>query len=632
MGDPNVRGVDDEGALRHFTEALLGDLRALERLLPTPLVERGVARLGAEQELFLVGPNGRPLPVAPAVLASADDPRLTPEIARFNLEANLTPRRLAGPSLSALHDELREVVAIARTAASREGADVVLAGILPTLEPRDLDPASFSPGPRYLALDEAVRAARGEDARIHIEGIDELELRTSSVLLEACNTSFQLHLQVDPESFARSYNLAQWIAAPLLAIGAGSPLLFDRRLWRETRIALFRQSVDARSAALRARGGRARVSFGDAWIRESILELFRDDVARHRPLVVNDAENDAEATVARGEVPSLRALRLHAGTVWRWNRGCYGTHVDDEGSPRAHLRIECRVLPSGPSLTDEVANAALFYGLMIGGAEAFGDPAATMPFEAARETFLAAARTGLQTELALPDGTRANAATLLRERLIPLAREGLREAGVDANDADHYLGVLDARVRERRTLSAWLLEGHRALADRRPAERSAKLTNALRVAQEADAPIHTWPACADVAVQTHAPGDESVRAIMSSDLFTLRPGDTLDLAATMMAWRHVRHVPVEDAEGHLLGLLELRTWLTAIARGTESPTVREVMRVDPPTITPDASAHDALRRLLETGASALPVVDEGRLVGLVTERDLLHHAARMLER
>lgn len=636
MGDPDVHRARDEAEYRRFTAALLGDLRALERLLPSALVERGVRRLGAEQELFLVGPTGRPAPVAPAILERGVDPRLTPEIARFNLEANLTPRPLAGASLSALHAELREVLAIVRAQAEAEGAAPLLVGILPTLEPRDLQAASFSPGTRYVALDEAVRRARGEDAPphlVHIEGIDELALNAPSVLLEGCNTSFQVHLQTDPEHFARDYDLAQWASAPLLAAAAGSPLLFDRRLWRETRIALFRQSVDARSPAHRAREGRARVSFGDAWVKESILELFREDVARHRPLVVNDAEDVSEAAVLRGEVPALRALRLHAGTVWRWNRGCYGTHLADDGTPRAHLRIECRVLPAGPTLVDEVANAALFLGLMLGGAEEYGDPGRTLPFEAAREAFLAAARTGLGAELVLPDGSRGAAQTLLRERLIPLARQGLREAGADASEVDHYLDVVDARVRERRTLSAWLLEGHRDLADERPTARSAKLTLALRDAQRSDAPIHTWESCAQVAARapdTSVPHDLRVRAIMSTDLITLRPADRLDLAASLMAWRDVRHVPVEDDAGKLLGMLDLRSWLAAVAAGHPPDAVRDVMDAEPARLDPDAPATEALRLLRERKVSALAVVDEDRLVGIVTERDLLALTARVL--
>lgn len=631
MGDHEVRGAHDEVDLRRFTAALLGDLRALERLLPTERVERGVRRLGAEQELFLIGPTGRPTPIAPAILARGIDPRLTPEIARFNLEANLTPRLLQGACLSELHAELREVLAMVRTQARREGAEVLLVGILPTLEPHDLDPASFSPGTHYVALDQAVQRTRGEDAHIHIEGVDELSLRASSVLLEACNTSFQVHLQTDPEHFARDYNLAQWASAPLLAASAGSPLLFDRRLWRETRIALFRQSVDVRSAAHRAREGRSRVSFGDAWVNESILELFRDDVARHRPLVVNDAEDESEAAFARGEVPSLRALRLHAGTVWRWNRGCFGTHVDDAGEPRAHLRIECLVLPAGPTLVDEVANAALFYGLVLGAAEELGDPARTLPFEATREAFLAAARTGLGAELVMPDGTRGAASTLLRERLIPLARRGLRAAGVDANEADHYLDVVDARVRERRTLAAWLLEGHRDFADEKATVRSSKLTLALLDAQKDDTPIHTWPACRTIEGHERAT-DLRVRAIMSTDLITIRPGDRLDLATSVMAWREVRHVPVEDDAGTLLGMLDLRSWLSAmVADGNAAhDSVREVMDASQVVVDPEAPAMEALRLLREHGVSALAVVDEGRLIGIVTERDLLMLTARIL--
>ncbi|MBX3249082.1 MAG: CBS domain-containing protein [Myxococcales bacterium] len=633
MGDPNVFDALDEERVARFTATLLGDLRALERLLSTDVVERGVTRIGAEQELFLVDDRGRAAPVGPQILSRCADPRLTPEIARFNLEANLSPRPLAGGSLGALHAELREVVDVARAHAASVGARVVLVGILPTLERADLEPTNFSPGTRYTLLDDATRRARGgSDAPVHIEGVDELALSCSSVMLEACNTSFQLHLQVDPERFAALYNVAQWASAPLLAAAAGSPLLFDRRLWRETRIALFRQSVDGRSEAHRARGAPARVSFGESWVRDSVLERFREDVSRHRVLVTNDAPDDAEARLDAGEVPMLRALRLHAGTVWRWNRGCYGVHVDEAGRTRAHLRIENRVLPAGPSLMDEVANAALFYGLMIGAHETWGDPAARMPFEAVREGFLAVARTGLGSELALPDGRRGGAQEMLREHLVPLAREGLRHAGVDAAEADAYLDVIDARVGKRRTLASWLLEGHRAFGGARAPARSERLVAALATAQANDRPIHEWPDCADVEVTIAPRAAPRVRDIMSSDLFTLRVEDAVDLAASVMGWRHVRHVPVEDGEGRLCGMITHRDLFELLGRHDRPRTVREVMQPAPPTVGPDEPAELALARLLERGVSALAVVDGERLVGIVTERDLLELTAQVLGR
>ncbi|HEX9885862.1 MAG TPA: hypothetical protein VGA70_05215, partial [Longimicrobiales bacterium] len=343
------------GAIRTFTKALLRDLQALEQMLRQGMIESGVRRIGLEQEMFLVGEDWRPSPVAVEVLELlGDDAPFTTELARFNLEMNVDPQVLVGPCFRTLEREIGVLLDRVRTAASEVGARVCLTGILPTLAKSDLDMDNITPRHRYFALNEALNRMRGgESYRLRIEGTDELNIEHDSVMLEACNTSCQVHLQVSADEFARFYNVAQVVAAPVLASAVNSPLLFGKRLWAETRIALFQQSIDTRGASIDYREVAPRVRFGEGWVRQTVTELFREDIARFRVLLSAPVEGDSVEALARGEIPGLMALQLHNSTVYRWNRPCYGI---SDGKP--HLRIECRVLPSGPTVRDEVANAA----------------------------------------------------------------------------------------------------------------------------------------------------------------------------------------------------------------------------------------------------------------------------------
>src|SRR6185503_8846880 len=288
-----------------------------------------------------------------------DDARLTTEIARFNLEANLTPLKLENDCFTRMQCELEELLDLARKGAATQDADVFLSGILPTLQKSDLTLDNLTPVARYHELDRGIIRLRGGPLSIHIKGLDELHLTHDNIMMESCNTSFQVHFQSNAREFANQYNIAQAITAPVLAVAVNSPLLFGQRLWQETRVALFQHSTDERSRPQLARNQPTRVNFGDRWLENSVVELFHDQITRFRPIMIAQPDENPFAVLARGETPSLSALRLHNGTVWRWNRACYGV---TEGV--AHLRIENRALPSGPTVVDEIANAAFFTGLM----------------------------------------------------------------------------------------------------------------------------------------------------------------------------------------------------------------------------------------------------------------------------
>lgn len=618
----------DPRELRSFTQAVLRDLDALEALIDAGLIESGVRRAGLEQEMFLVHADGRPAPVAPAVLQRAKDPRLTSELATFNLEANLEPVPLNGGFLRTLEHELRSVLRSVDEAAQSEDARVLLTGILPTLRRDDLTPRHMSPEPRYEQLNRALMKARGGSYVSYIRGLDELETRHESVMFESANTSFQVHLQVSAPEFAGLYNLAQLITAPLLAAAVGSPLLFGHRLWHETRVAVFEHSADARSSAAQARGAVGRVSFGDRWLDDSALELFREDAARQRVLLTREHESDPLTLVREGQAPRLRALTLHNGTVWRWNRACYGV-----ADGVAHLRIENRVLPAGPTLLDEMANAALFWGAMLGLRGEAARVSRRVAFDVAKQNFLGTARQGLISNLGWLDGRTVTAQELLLSELLPAAHAGLIEAGVPMEDRDRYLGTIEERVKSGRTAARWFLDSFAALrSSRSPLAAATTLTTALMEKQREDDPVHRWPAL-QLPPTSAPPRSPPVSEIMTTDVFTVRPEDVIDLATSVMSWKRIRHVPVESEDGRLVGLLSHRTVLAALAKreqDDEPRAVRDLMEEDLPTVEPDLDALAALDQLLDTGASCLLVVTDGRLVGLVTERDLLRFAARTL--
>ena len=627
MGVHDVVPLDGVG-VQQFQRALLDDVRALDRLLTDGLIESGPTRIGAEQEMFLVDGRERPAAIAMQVLELAADPRLVTEIALFNLEANLTPRVFAGRCLSELHAELVELVELARRCARAHDGDVVLTGILPTLRHDDLDLDAMTPAPRYRALADAMARLRGEDFRIHIKGIDEIELVHPTVMLEAANTSFQLHWQVNPAAFARSYNLAQLITAPVLAACANSPLLFGQRLWDETRIALFQQSVDPRALLQKARQAPSRVGLGERWVERSVLELFREDIETHRPLIGGpQLPENSLAALARAEVPELATLRMHNGTVYRWNRPCYGVALG-----RAHLRIEFRAFPAGPTVDDEMATAALLYGLMARGTAIWDDPRHHLEFAAVQEGFSAAARHGLRASLPWIDGTVRSAQALLSEVLLPEAERGLRDAGIDPDDASRWLSIVAARVDSGQTGATWIRRSLSGMPQRGGQdERMRALVRAMRQHTDEGLPGHAWPLCTIGDADIAAGAAQCVGEIMTTRLLTVRENDLLDFADAMMRWRHVRHVPVEDERGHSIGVITAASLLRAVGeRPVAELGVRDAVIPWPAHLERTTTLLRAMEMLRLHGVSALPVLDDGVLVGLVTERDLLRAAESVL--
>ncbi len=616
--------------LRAFTKALLDDLEALQILLRSGRFEHGRCRIGAEQELFLVDRRMQPAMASLQVLEKLDTEQVVTELGLFNLEINLSPLDFDGDCLSRMEREAEDLLAEVSRAARTLGIRVLLTGILPTLRKRDLTLDAMTPNPRYRELNRATVEARGGSFRMNIKGLDDLSVTHDNVMFEACNTSFQIHLQVDADQFAPLYNMAQAITAPCIAAATNSPVFLQHRLWHETRLALFQQSVDSRSDFHQARKTPPRVVFGDRWIRESVHEIFRDDIARFRVFIARDTGPSSLELMREGQVPPLKALCMHNGTVYRWNRPCYGLK---DGVP--HLRIEHRALPAGPTVMDQVSNAAFFYGLMMALPKEYGEIANNLAFDDAKMNVTAAARYGLEAQLRWADGRKHTASDLILNHLLPLAREGLQDKELRNSDIDRYLGTIEERVRSGRTGSQWLLDSLGHMGDRgRPEERYRTVTSAMYERFLEGAPVHRWPLAELEDDWDWLDGYKTVDQMMVTDMFTVRQGDLVDLAANLMDWERIRHVPVEDRDGKLVGLVTNRQLLRLVSRPrSEGPAaVEEIMVRNPITIQPDTTTVEAIQSMRRNKVSCLPVVDnDGKLMGMVSERDFVHLTAKLLD-
>jgi len=636
MGVAKVRLPGSKEQQQLFTRKILCDLQALEYMLDKDWFETDITRIGAEQEMCLV--DSRTYKAAPINLEILeqlkDRPWLDTELARFNLETNLTPREFTGKAFSEMQQELDSQLAIIRLAAKQHSADVLLTGILPTLRKFDLELGNLTPRPRYKALIEAINAQKNDAGgfEINLKGIDELLVKHDSPLLEAANTSFQVHLQVTPANFVKYYNISQVITAPVMATAANSPIVFGRRLWHENRIALFQQALDTRRTHDHMRERTARVSFGKGWIDKSILDIYREDLTRYRMLLAADIDDDSLMQVRNGEVPSLLALQVHNSTVYRWNRPCYGI---SEG-PKPHLRIENRVLPAGPTTLDEIANAALWLGAVEGFALEFDDIRKHITFEDIADNFAKAAQYGMDTKFNWGTESKIPAKDLLLSEIVPRARKGLEAKGVDSSDIDHYMGIIEDRVKKMSTGARWQLRSFTKLRERVSRDEAlSNITAAMLDNQAKGVPIHNWTLPDVDTFSRYAPSKLLVEEFMETDIVTCQGSDLIDLVAEIMDWRKIRYMPVEDDDGDLCGLITSRLLLRHLVRkGTlsepDKAVVEDIMVTKPFTIHPSATITQAMEVMREKRIGCMPVVKGNELIGIITEMDFLRISGRLI--
>jgi hypothetical protein len=445
---------------------------------------------GLELEIYLIESDGEPAMRNAEVLANLADPLFQTELGQFNLEINVPPRLISGNGFDQYERVLRESLERANARALKADAQLVLIGVLPTITQRHTVLENLSPDQRYRALNDQIFASRGEDIALDIRGTERLQAYTDSIAPEAACTSVQFHLQVAPEDFASYWNAAQAIAGPQVAVGANSPYLFGKRLWAETRIPLFEQATDTRSDELKAQGVRPRVWFGERWIT-SIFDLFEENVRYFPALLPICEEEDPVEVYHAGGIPELSELRLHNGTVYRWNRPVY-----DIMNGRPHLRVENRVMPAGPTVVDLLANAAFYFGLVRELAEADRPVWTQLTFSQAEENFHGAARDGMAARMFWPRLGELPVTDLIMDKLLPMAHAGLDRFGVAPASRDRLLGIIEQRCLTGRNGSTWqtstveYLQRYRNL-DRPDALREMLHRYATHLA--GNEPVHTWP-------------------------------------------------------------------------------------------------------------------------------------------
>jgi gamma-glutamyl:cysteine ligase YbdK (ATP-grasp superfamily) len=475
-----------------FGRALEENLAVLNELLATPGFGTGPHSLGAELEIYIVDSQGRPLHVNQEILAAADDEQLTLELNRYNLEFNLSPHQINETPFAATEREIIAKLSAVGQVAARFGGRVVPIGILPTLRQSDFGAHCITDRQRYHALVHQLLARRGEKFRIDIHGEDPLLMEMADITLEGANTSFQVHYRVNPADYADTFNAIQLMTPLALAIGANSPTLFGHDLWRETRIPLFKQSIDTRKQDRYGWKEPARVNFGQGWARRNAQELFAEVVRIYAPLLPIRAQHSSGEQLRKGITPSLSELRLHQSTVWLWNRPVYD---DVDGG---HLRIEMRALPAGPTPIDMVANAAFLIGLAEGVRPRIDQLLPAIPFNIAEYNFYRAAQHGLDAKLIWPEfgqsKYREQPICTVIENLLPTAREGLHAIGIAADEAQRYMWVIEERLRRRQTGASWQRAKLAALKQDMPLDAALhQLLEEFMGYSAQNLPVAEWP-------------------------------------------------------------------------------------------------------------------------------------------
>ena len=470
MGQEITDSRFDRAAFVEFKRRLDDETALLKDWLAQGRLRSSQRRFGFEVEGWLVDRYGRPAAHNQSFLDAVDDEFVVPELARFNFEINSAPANLATGALDRMHDALLARWQRCETVASDLDLRPLLIGILPTVRSQDLSMENMSPLMRYRAInDQIFRLRGGAPIVLDIHGAEDLSHEHKDVMLEAGTTSLQIHVEVDAGEAARAFNTCKMISAVTVGAAANSPYLFERELWRETRIPLFEQAVSVGGSDYSK-----RVTFGIKYARESVLECFEANRMRY-PVILPDLMDAPREALAH--------LRLHNGTIWRWNRPLIG--IDEAGVP--HCRIEHRVVAAGPTARDVIANTALFLGLfeaLMRSSQALEE---SLPFEVARANFYAAARTGLAAELRWLDGKRHTLAQLLDEQLLSVAGDGLRAAGLRQAEIDYWLGIIRGRVERRMTGAdwqvAWVAKHGRHFQH---------LVDAYAEYQASDRPVHEW--------------------------------------------------------------------------------------------------------------------------------------------
>ena len=617
MGILKVTKLNTKEEKASYIYQLIKDIEALDIMIKEGLIEKKPIRIGVEQEFCLVNNNFLPKNNSLDILKEIDDNHFTTEIGNYNLEINLSPLELKEDCFSELHHQLSSLLKKAKISAEKKDTKIILTGILPTISLKHIKEENMTPIQRYYVLNEAIKESRKQDFYIHIKGVDEVNLLQDSVMLEGCNTSFQMHLQINPDDFIESYNWAQAISGPILSTCTNSPLLFGKELWSETRIALFSQSVDTRANSFLLNQKQSRISFGNDWSKGSVADIYRDNISRFRSLVTSEFTKDSIEMLKNNETPKLMALCLHNGTIYRWNRPCYGI-----GKGKPHLRIENRYIPSGPTVADEIANMMFWVGVMIGRPKKYDNIDKKMEFKDIKSNFYIAARYGVAAQFYW-NNKLITSQKLILEELLPMAYRGLLNAGISPKDVEHYLTIIENRVKSQNG-SEWIRKSYRnLLKSKKPLNALQTLTSNLYKKQEAGFPVSSWNL-----LQKHTPSfvkhDRLVKHAMSTDIFSVDENDSIELVLNIMQWKNVHHVPVINNNKKLIGLLtkaDIKSYINNDKMLQDS--IKHIMKKEVISINQYNSLNEAKALMEKHKIKGLPVVKYNKLIGIITTKDIL---------
>ncbi len=639
MGEQNVSLLNDKEKKSKFLKAILDDVQALEFMLKNNWFESDVQRIGAEQEMVLVDKQYfKPSLIGPEVIENLQNKHkwIETELAKFNIETNLNPRVFEKDAFSEMEKEIADYLNITQKELDKYNSQIVLTGVLPTIRKFDLELKNLTPKKRYKALMKAINnQLLGQSYELKILGIDELLVKHDSPLIEACNTSFQVHLQVNPDDFVKMYNISQVLAAPVMAIAANSPLVFGKRLWHETRIALFQQALDTRSTHEHLRERSPRVRFGTDWINDSILDIYKDDITRFRVLLSADVSENSLEKIDENKIPKLMALNVHNSTVYRWNRACYG--ISDTGKP--HLRIENRVLPAGPTVVDEMANAAFWLGTMTGIAAEIEDIRDHISFTDARDNFGKAAKFGIDTKFTWFNDEKIGPTRLILDKLLPLAEKGLKLKNINKRDIEKYLGIIEKRARKHMNGARWQLRAYTKLKEKGTDDQALSiLTAAMIENQKNNIPVSEWSLPKYRELSKYKPSKLLVSEFMQTDLLTVQQDDIIEFVADLLVWKKINFALVEDDKGNLVGLVDIKNITEHLVKNKNLDKdgqfllVKDIMDDNPKTISPNETIDEAAKLILENNTEHLPVTQNGELIGVITTNDFLKITSNLLMR
>ena len=620
MGDQKVKPIVTTEQRKKFLYHLLNDVKALDKLVERDMFEKGIVRIGAEQEFCIVNNDFRPSKKSLEILDKINDEHFTTEISLFNLEINLDPIVLGNKCFSVLENNINLYLEKASKAAnSIEENKIILTGILPSIRKKDANIKNMTPLDRYRTINNAFTMIRGDEFKMLIKGVDELYIKSKSILFESFNTSFQVHLQIPLDEIIDKYNWAQMIAGPVLSIISNSPLLLGRELWSETRIAVFQQSIDTRNTSYHLREQKPRVSFGYDWVKDSITNVYKDDISRYTAILTADEYSNSLDEIEAGKTPALKALSLHNSTLYKWNRLCYGI---TNGKP--HFRIENRYIPAGPTVKDEIANTMFWIGLMQGMPNEYKEIWKQIPFKDARGNFIKAARTGIDTYFNW-FGEGISAKKLIKKILLPIAKEGLKKANVDSKDIKYYLEIIKDRIHENQTGSKWVVRNYRTLKkELSNDEANITLTSAIYNRQQLGIPVSQWDGV-HIKEGFGIPNlYDKIRKVMTTELFVVFEGDPIELVLSIMKWKKINHIPVVNKSNKIVGMITQKIVKEAIVlqKNDDLLSAKQIMKKVTIKVDPDTTIEHAQSIMKSLKLDYLPVIEDEELIGIFTKSDL----------